>query len=259
MNALRRVPPNQTILACMVEDSATAAIQLLADLCRQSPELHDWLREDFARNAHVRERFARMVRTSSSQEIANGFASLNDEDRPWRAECQHLRRNGHAPRIYGGLTFAEMERLFRHYEAGTIDLGTFLLAHQWNEVRKSDRIPPELMRASVVFLEAVSRAGDRRLLRHYYRAISFLRLYADIPQRRRIVGYAEWWKLRVLLFMLQHPRESYRTRDLRAHLAGLGLTVSSLDLRRFCTRHGIRRDRRAGRPRTRLIGGAGEA
>jgi hypothetical protein len=251
MNALRRVPPNQAILACVVENSATAAIQLLADLCRQLPELHDWLREDFARNEHVRERFNLMVKASAPPEIANGFASLNGEDRPWQAERQRLRHNGHAPRIYGGLTFAEMERLFRRYEAGTIDLGTFLLAHQWNEVRQSARIPPELMRASVVFLDAVSRAGDRRLLRHYYKAISFLRAYAEVPQRRRTVGYAEWWKLRVLLFMLHHPRESYRTRDLRAHLAGLGLAVSSLDLRRFCTRHGIRRDMRAGRPRTR--------
>jgi hypothetical protein len=53
------------------------------------------------------------------------------------------------------------------------------------------------------------------------------------------------------LFMLQHPRESYRTRDLPTHLAGLGLSVSSLDLRRFCRRHGIRRDIRADRPRSR--------
>jgi hypothetical protein len=115
------------------------------------------------------------------------------------------------------------------------------------------------MRASVVFLDAVSRAGDRRLLRHYYKAISFLRAYAEIPQRRRNVGYAEWWKLRVLLFMLQHPRPCYRIRDLRAHLAGLGLAVSALDVRRFCVRHGIRRDMRAGCPRaaSRPAGGWG--
>jgi hypothetical protein len=190
-----------------------------------------------------------MVEAASPTKITNGFASLNGEDRPWQAERQQLRQNGHAPRIYGGLTWAEMERLFRRYEAGRIDLGTFLLAHQWNEARQSAQIPPELTRASVVFLDAVSRGDDRRLLRHYYKAISFLRVYAEIPQRRRAVGYAEWWKLRVLLFILLHPRESYRTRDLRAHLAGLGLTVSSLDLRRFCTRHGICRDMRAGRPR----------
>lgn len=42
---------------------------------------------------------------------------------------------------------------------------------------------------------------------------------------------------------------SYRTRDVHAYLAKCGLQISSLDFRRFCTRHGIRRDMRAGRPR----------
>jgi hypothetical protein len=37
---------------------------------------------------------------------------------------------------------------------------------------------------------------------------------------------------------------------LRAHLATLSLKISSLDFRRFCKRHDIRRDMRAGRPRT---------
>ena len=49
--------------------------------------------------------------------------------------------------------------------------------------------------------------------------------------------------------MMRHPCEAYRTRDLRAHLLQLGLEISSLDFRRFCKRHGIRRDERAGRPR----------
>ena len=43
--------------------------------------------------------------------------------------------------------------------------------------------------------------------------------------------------------------EAYRTRHLRAHLGQLGLQISSLDFRRFCKRHSIRRDERAGRPR----------
>jgi hypothetical protein len=250
MNPLRRAPPNQTVLGRIVEDSATAALRLLADLCRQFPALRVWLWEDFARNATVRDRFARMVKQPAAPaESANGFASLNGEDRPWQTERQRLRQNGHAARLYGGLTWAEMERLFRRYEAGTLDLGTFLLAHRWHETRKSGHVAPELMRASVAFLDAVTRDGDRRLLRHYYRALSFLRAYENVPDRRRALGYAEWWKLRLLLFMLRHPGPAYRIRDLRAHLASLGLTVSALDIRRFCTRHGIRRDMRAGRPR----------
>ena len=39
------------------------------------------------------------------------------------------------------------------------------------------------------------------------------------------------------------------TREVRAHLETLRLQISSQDFRRFCKRHGIRRDERAGRPR----------
>ena len=50
-----------------------------------------------------------------------------------------------------------------------------------------------------------------------------------------------------------HEAETvYRTRDVRAHLETLRLQISSLDFRRFCKRHGIRRDERAGRPRVRV-------
>lgn len=44
---------------------------------------------------------------------------------------------------------------------------------------------------------------------------------------------------------------AYRAREVRAHLATLGLKISSLDFRRFCKRHGIRRDERC--PRTRSL------
>ena len=53
-------------------------------------------------------------------------------------------------------------------------------------------------------------------------------------------------------YLLRHPREAYRTRDLLAHLATCGIEVSTKDIRRFCIRHSIRRDMRAGRPRTRM-------
>jgi hypothetical protein len=53
--------------------------------------------------------------------------------------------------------------------------------------------------------------------------------------------------------MLRHSREAYRTREVRAHLETLGLRISSLDFRRFCKRHGIRRDERAGRPRAGVL------
>lgn len=249
---LRRAIPSRAVLTAVTEDGSTAALRLLADLCRQFPELRDWLWEDFARKPAVRERFAQLIAEPAAPLTpANGFAAVNGEDRAWQTERQHLRQHGHLPGRYGGLTWADMERLFRRYEAGTLDLGAFLLAHDWLEAKKTGTVSPELMRASIAFMDSVTRDGDRRLLKHYYKALSFLRAYEAVPQRRAAVGYAEWWKLRVLLYMLRHPRPSYRTRELRAHLASLRLDISPLDLRRFCARHGIRRDMRAGRPRTR--------
>ena len=67
------------------------------------------------------------------------------------------------------------------------------------------------------------------------------------------MGYADWWKLNALFYILRHPRESYSTRDLRAHLATLGLDIGARDVRRFCQRHGIKRNSQAGRPRKRLL------
>lgn len=253
MNKLRPAKPTPVVLASLADDSTVAALKLLADLCRQQPDLRDWLWAEFARDAKARERFGRMIDDPAAAPVdgANGFAQLTGEDRAWRKEREWLRRNwnGHAPRIYGGLTWSEMEKAVRHYEAGTLDLGTFLLAHDWCEANKNGKVSPELMRASVAFLDTVTRGGQRRLLKHFYKALSFLRRYEVVPKRRSAVGYTEWWKLRALFFMLGHPRASYRTRDLRAHLAALGLEISSLDFRRFCARHGIRRDERAGRPR----------
>ena len=53
--------------------------------------------------------------------------------------------------------------------------------------------------------------------------------------------------------MKRGPARIAVTRDVRAHLAGLGLRISTLDFRRFCKRHGIRRDERAGRPRIHTV------
>ena len=80
-----------------------------------------------------------------------------------------------------------------------------------------------------------------------------MKKFENPSKRRAVVGYADWWKLHALFYMLRHPRPTYRTRDLRAHLASLGLQISTKDIRRFCARHAICRDMRAGRPRKRTL------
>jgi len=70
-----------------------------------------------------------------------------------------------------------------------------------------------------------------------------------VKTKRRSALGADWWKLQTLFYVLRHPRESYTTRELKAHLGKIGLEISPKDIRRFCTRHSIARDMRAGRPR----------
>lgn len=248
------VQSGSAVLECLAEERSTAAIRLLAELCRSEPELRDWLWNEFARDSDVRSRLAQLIDTSVVPvDGINGFAQLNGEDRAWRVEQNRLREsNGQELGIFGGLTWSEMEQVFRQYEAGSLDLGTFMLAHDWNEAGRSGKTPPELMRASVAFLCSVSR-DDKRLLYHFHRALALVERFESPRERRTAVGYTEWWKLQALRYMLRHPRPAYRTRDARAHLASIGLEVSSLDIRRFCNRHGIRRDTRPGRPR--IVGG----
>jgi hypothetical protein len=181
---------------------------------------------------------------------AHSLAELTGEGHAWREEQRRLRTE--LPRLarpYGGLTWAEMEKLVRRYQAGALDLGTFLLAHEWRGTGGAGKASPALLRSAGAFLDAVVHGGERRVLTHFAKALNLLDHSDGNARRGTALGYQERWKLHALFYMLRHPRASYRTRELRAHLAARGLKISMKDIRRFCTRHGIRRDMRAGRPR----------
>jgi hypothetical protein len=233
-------------LAENTDESATAA--LLTQLCRESPELRHWLWEDFGRNVQVRKKFAAVVKDSASPPVG-GFADLTNDSGPLREEERRLREQFPAG-LYGGLTWNEIMTLIRHHQAGGVDLGAFLLARDW---QNAGRASPLLMWAGIEFLELAISSGHRRLLKHLYRALVVLKRCESKTKRRSALGYTDWWKLHVLFYVLKHPRTSYRTRELLAHLAVLGLEPAAQDLRRFCARNGIRRDMRAGRPRTRSL------
>lgn len=250
-------PPlrRSNLLASLTDRESRSVVTLLAELCRHSTEARDWLFEDFARNAKTRANFLAHVNQdgASGKKTADGFAELAGEARAWHEEARRMQSlmPRHAPRLYGGLTWIEMEELVGHYEAGAVDVGVFLLARDWKRVGPAAASSPRLLRAAGEFLDAVIRSGETRLALQLANAARLLNR-AQAKGRAAGFGYANWWKLHALLFILRHPREAYRTRDVRAHLATLGLQISSLDFRRLCKRHGIRRDERAGRPRTRL-------
>ena len=248
MNPLPRAPKSDALfrqLAHDTDESATAA-QFL-QLYRHSGALRHWLREDYSRDAKLRDRVDSLAAGNLAPAV-DRLAELTGDGRAWNEERRQLKASL-SVRIYGGLTCGEIENLILRHQAGAIDQGAFLLAHEWRHAGASATASPVLARAAVALVDAALRTGQLRLLRHLAKAARFLASYDDKPKRRASVGFADWWKLHALFFILKHPRTSYRTRDLRAHLATHGLEVSAKEIRRFCTRHGLHRDMRAGRPR----------
>jgi hypothetical protein len=210
--------------------------------------------EDFVRDADTRANFLSLVERGDfkGEAMSNGFAEQAGELDGWLEEKRRLKAQlpTQATRPFGGLTWEEMETLVRHYEARTLGLNVFLLARDWRKAGEAAKASPKLLQAGADLLDTAIRSGDTRLLADLRHAVELL---SGLNPRHlsTAFGYADWWKLHALVYMLRHPREAYRTREVRAHLAALGLRISSLDFRRFCKRHGIRRDERAGRPRVR--------
>ncbi len=220
-----------------------ASLALLTHLCRQCPALRRWLLNDFAHSAAIRKEFARVVDDAAQSPPAR-FIDLSDDGGPWREELRRLREEL-PTRPFGGLSLREVEILVRRYQAGSIDLGTFLLVRDW---QKSGSASPALIWAGALFLDSLLPSRDWRLHSQLANAFTFLRRFGEKTKRRASFSPSDWWKAQVLFYILRNPRAAYRTRDLRAHVASLGVRVSTKDMRRFCGRHGIRRDVRAGRP-----------
>jgi len=220
-----------------------ASLALLTHLCRQCPALRRWLWNDFARGPQIRKEFARVVDDAAQSPPAR-LIDLSDDGGPWREELRRLREEL-PTRPFGGLSLREVEILIRRYQAGSIDLGTFLLVRDW---QKPGSASPALIWAGVQFLDALLPSHDWRLHSQLANAFTFLRRFGEKTKRRASFSPSDWWKAQVLFYILRNPCPAYRTRDLRAHVASLGVRVSTKDMRRFCGRHGIRRDVRAGRP-----------
>lgn len=231
-------------LRAFTESDDDAAFRIFARLCRSSPALREWLWEEFARKPKIRAKVAAALERESPEDDAAVFSADNYS---LRIETAALREKVPA-RIYGGLTWSEVESLVRHYQSGKLDLGTFLLVNEWRRDNGSAPPSPRLMVAAADWFGEVVRSGEPRLLRHVGKTLRFLVSLEKTPKRRGLFGHTDWWKLNVLFYMLRHPQESYRTREFRTYLADLGIEVGTKDIRRFCTRHGIRRDVRPGRP-----------
>ncbi|HVS52468.1 MAG TPA: hypothetical protein VHD62_08940 [Opitutaceae bacterium] len=239
-------PPSARLFQSIVEATdESATVSVLLDLCRTSPALRLWLYDDFARDPARRAEFARVLKATDRP--VQRFAELSGDGAGWQDERQRLRARL-AGATFGGLTFDQLKELIVRYQAGRGEPAAFLLAIEWRRHRRSGPLPPRLVRAAADFLDAALAPGGAVLLRQLARAVELAESFGNRARLRAALGFTDWWKLNLLLYLMRHPAPSYRTRDLLRHLTGQGLRVSSRALRQFCTEHGIVRDMRPGRP-----------
>ena len=227
-----------------------AQVAQFVSLCRRSPFLRRWLWGEFARFEHVRTGLKQIVEDGMAGAPADAgvLRKLSAGDDLLAGATRRIRKRIETGTIYGGLSWTDVETLVRRYHAGTLDVGAFLLVHDWRASQTGDGVSSRLTDAAVSLLDAVILRRDKRLLRHVLKAVDFLDEFGSNQPRRIALGHVNWWKVSVLLYLLNHPKRAYRTRELRAHLAAQGLDIETKDIRRFCSRHRIRRDSRAGRP-----------
>lgn len=234
------------------EEDAAAA--LFIDLCRRSRFLRDWLQTVFASSPQVQIRFQHLLESPTEKEETQASRLLLNLPREadfladtQRAIKRRLRLK--TGRIYGGLTWKEIEILVRRYHAGTIDAGAFLLAHDWRKQAADGHTASfRLVRAGSALLDDALRNRQKRLLRHIGKAMDFLDQSTDARTRRMALGHVNWWKVSLLLYLLNHPKPAYRIREFNTHLTSLGLEIEPKNIRRFCSLHKILRDIRPGRP-----------
>ena len=240
-------PDSSPLFQALVQATdESAAVSLLVELCRASPALRLWLYEDFARDPAHRAEFARVLKAEDRG--MTRFADLDGGGSGWRDELRALRAR-FSDATFGGLSFDQLKELIVRYQAGHGDPAAFLLAIEWRRHRGPGPVPPRLMRAASDFLDAALAPGGSGLLQHLARAAELAESFGSRDRLRAALGFTDWWKLNLLLYLMRHPAPAYRTRDLLRHLTSQGLNVSSRALRQFCTEHGIARDMRAGRPR----------
>lgn len=250
---MKKAAPNSDSLSAMrafAESDDEGAFRLFVRLCRTSPALREWLWEEFARKPKTRAKVAAaLTNEGDSAEIEPIPVNL----RSLRIEAAELRKQV-SSRIYGGLTWSEVEGLVRHYQAGKLDLGTFLLVNEWRHRSATSGESSRLTLASTEWFGRVVRSGETRLLTHVARTLRFLAVLEQTSKRSRLFGHTDWWKLNVLFYILRHPRASYSTREFRSYLSDIGIEVGTKDIRRFCSKHGIRKDARPGRPKAQMKG-----
>lgn len=236
-------------------DEDSAAIALFIQILRRSPLLCDWLWREFSQSEKTRARAAEFVANGNAPvpegpKLLAWLAGAQDAYLEERARLRKEFASRITAYVYGGLSRAGVEALIRRYQAGNRDFDAFFLLYAWRRhLAEEPGYELRLLRANHVFLSALAGANGQSLGRRLLRAQAYFANRESAVLQRADYGFADWWKISVLLYMLNHPKPRYRTGEFCRHLATQRLVVDPKDVRMFCKSHGIARDSRVGRPR----------
>ena len=223
-----------------------AELLLLIDLCRRSLRVRAWLFGRFAHEPATREVF-RTFLTDPNPILSHPPL--------WpRALAMALQSNSaySTPSLgpHGGLSEVRVLALIKGYQAGSLDVTTFVLARLWRRFLRSDPkgVPLTLQLASAKRWGELANDDSGQMVRDFSNVLRFFRERSGRTVGEVDFGHANSWKIFLLVHILDHPRPRYKVGELHRSLPAKYRHVDRREIRDFCRRHGIRRDQRPGRP-----------
>jgi hypothetical protein len=223
-----------------------AELRQFVELCRKSLAIRSWLFARFANEATTRSAFRKALTSTAPHRETRRLWSPNITS----MVLGHCQTSASQERPYGGLSKTRILALIIQYQYEQLDLKTFLLVRVWMRFIATGKTeyPVSLVRVTVKHWKSMIGEPSGHLLREASTAVSFFH-----ARSKRTIGEADFghnnsWKIHLLLHILDCPRANYRVVELQAGLPAKYQHVEQRLIRRFCQRHGIRRDTKPGRP-----------
>jgi hypothetical protein len=212
--------------------------------CRDSLFIRAWLFERFAKKPATQTAFRKLLADP---------ASIGPDAPLWSPLMTGMvlsepprQAGGKGP--FGGLSEARILALIKRYQGGGMDVMTFLLVRLWTRLAASGRtgVPAGFLDAITAHWTALASDPSGRLVSDFQRAVRFFRERSDHVISEADFGYANSWKIHVLLYILDYPKPRYQVGELHANLPVKYRHVDRRSIRQFCRENGIRRDQRPG-------------
>jgi hypothetical protein len=207
------------------DDGQSAAIVLFMDLLRDTPGLRQWLRIVMLDNetrhrldAYIDGKAAAPARACRGRGLLSWMAGVENG----QAEARRLREKlSVATPTHGGITHARLHALIRRHQAGAFAFAPFLLIAAWRRAATDKTACASALRATEFFLGRALRKTQRPrgIFINSPAPPLFFQGCAPGTIGKPHYGHAIWWQLNVLLYMLMHPKPTYRTREFVRHLA----------------------------------------